>query len=117
MSQVRFAKAACDFSRHHGEGRNRGEEERLQVVAADDNRQVRLGLFNILAQLPHRGDVGVQLLRNLRRRPDEQLRRVHGGDGGDYLSHNSISLFQIPFTNRTGPLNRQAAFGTPSTKK
>ena len=78
------------FARDHGEGRNGGQEERFQVVAADDDDGVGLELVELLAHQPHRRDVGIDLLGNFRRRAGEQLRCVYGGEGSNNLSHNFL---------------------------
>jgi hypothetical protein len=59
------------LARNHGEGRNGRQEERFQVVAANDDHGVGLELIQLLAQQVHRGDVGVQLLGNFRGRAGE----------------------------------------------
>ena len=44
-----------------GEGRHSGKEKCFQVIAADHDYRVGLDFVQILAQLAHRGDVGIQL--------------------------------------------------------
>jgi len=48
-----------------GEGRNRRKEKGFEVIAADDDDQVRLGIRNVFSDLAYRGDIGIELLRNL----------------------------------------------------
>ena len=75
------------FAGQNGESRNRAQEERLEVVAANHNHGIGLGFLQLLAYLTHRRNVGVELLRVLTRRAIKKLRGVHCGVCCDNFSH------------------------------
>src|SRR5581483_4255849 len=74
-----------------------GKEERLQVIASDDDGQLRFGLLQGLAERAHGGDIRVELRRVLAGRTRKQLRRVHCGHRRYYFSHNFSSLRSLPW--------------------
>ena len=69
------------------ERRDAGDREGFDVVAAEKNDDVGLGLVEHLAELGHPGRRLIELLGFFIRRPREHVRRVTGADCRDYLSH------------------------------
>ena len=70
-----------------GKRRHAADREGLDVVGAEEQDRVRLGLVEDLAELVHRPAGLLELVRILVRRPREHVRRVARSDGGNNLTH------------------------------
>src|SRR5207302_7650728 len=72
----------------------------LDVIAAEKDDDVRLGLVENSAQLRHSSAGLVELLRLLVRRPRKHVRRVARADRRDYLTHDD--LLQVWWSHGSG---------------
>jgi hypothetical protein len=80
------------------------QRERLHVIASEKDDDIRFGLVEESAQLIHRGNAGIQLLRFLIGRSRHQLGRVRGREGRNNFTH-CLAPFRL---QRSGHQAREA---------
>ena len=72
---------------HNGKRRNAAHRERLHVIGAEEQDDVRLGLVEDFAELLHRRTSLLELIRIFIRWPREHVRRVARADCSNDLAH------------------------------
>ena len=82
-------------ARYDGERRHAAHRERLDVVGAEEQDGIRLGLVEHLAELVHRRAGLFELIRIFIRWPREHVRRVARADCCNNLAHLICSSVRL----------------------
>ena len=75
--------------------RDARDRKRFDVIGAEEQDRIRLGLVEDLAELLHPGAGLIELLRVLVGRPREHVRRMARADGRNDFTHGICSLLAL----------------------